>query len=1121
MIKHKQKALLRIFCMAVAVMLSLTAVFAVTETAYAADGSIAVKKSNYVISDMDSATAALSTIASDRQIPALVYLKDVYTIRSSADAYSDNVATVATGQLVYIIGVSADAGRNIWYKIRCKSDSGAVTGFVEREFLACSDERFLEWEDKYVTTVGRETTASVTDCADIEAFPESYRDALYKLKAAHPDWIFVKQNTGLDFKASVASEGKGAYSLIYTKSAKNSWIEAKYDDSWSYATDGIIAYYMDPRNFLTETQVFQFEQQTYNPGYHTESSVQRILNGTFMAGSIEEEAVTYASAFMSLAQKYNISPILQAARVRQEQGVSGTSALISGKYPGYEGYYNYYNVGAVSSNPIVGGLTYAKEHGWNSRLTSLDGGVRFLCNSYVNRGQDTLYLQKFDVDASYDGVLTHQYMQNIAAPSSEADSAYKGYKTAGLMEDTPFVFRIPVYNNMPSGRSVKPDSNDELTLNVDIVENLPVDQSAVVIPYINGGLSEAYTYSYVSSDSTIASVDDKGVITGVKPGEATITCRAGAAGSSSCRVSVIKADIAISDVEKPDIHIAYDPAQTLADIELPDSFAWIDLSTVPVVNNQGYTVMYSPDNSRYNSIAITLDVNVDKAVVSADKLEIPAGITASAGAMLSTVALPNYYIWEDGSQIVSGRAGNYVYKAAYCIDEANYEATEGIDIPVEVICTRHSFSEWEEADDGYMYRSCTICGETESVKKDELVEEEDCITQGHIMVDGVCSRCGYEEPPLQEHIHEYSLLSDTATCTEAGIRTYICSCKDSYTEESKALGHHMVTENGNYRCDRCGYIYVPTAAVTPIPTVVTTPETAALPVATPESTGSPVATPESTGSPVATPESTGSPVATPESTGSSATTPATEIVVPPAASNGSQYAEYSPVAEQPVVRPQITKLAEAAGESEPSGATDGLSEHLQADIEAVTAPTDAVSDAIRIIDAGDGASWSIAAAEADGSGLDTMDMTVVMGEADIPDNVISSLENVDYVLMSIAHDGAFGFEAVLGVNVGTKYSGRYANLYYYNPDRNRLELVQSVKVNAAGEANFTMNHASDYVITFTDRQMIAKNGSNTMLFVLLAVILAGGIGVLVFVLVRMNKVRAEDEEFYFDLDDDR
>ena len=88
-----------------AVMLALTTALTPVTGVMATES--AVKKSNYVIRNMDAAQSALLSLVSQRDISALVYLKDSYTIRSDADPYSDSVATVASGQLVYITGVGA------------------------------------------------------------------------------------------------------------------------------------------------------------------------------------------------------------------------------------------------------------------------------------------------------------------------------------------------------------------------------------------------------------------------------------------------------------------------------------------------------------------------------------------------------------------------------------------------------------------------------------------------------------------------------------------------------------------------------------------------------------------------------------------------------------------------------------------------------------------------------------------------------------------------------------------------------------------------------------------------------------------------------------------------------
>ena len=286
-----------------------------------------------------------------------------------------------------------------------------------------------------------------------------------------------------------------------------------------------------------------------------------------------------------------------ASRVRQEQGANGTSDMISGnwlKYDGqYKGYYNYFNIGAYGSTTddiLRRGLSTAKEKGWNTPIKSLSGGAVFVADSYIYRGQDTLYLQKFDVDQSYDGICSHQYMTNIKAPTSEATSTYNAYSKAGIV-NAPFVFKIPVFSNMPSYACTQPGNKETITLGVSSIEELPVDGTATLISYINGSQNTAVTMNYTSSDKSVAKVDNNGVVTGVKPGEATITCvraeNPEGATTATCTVKVIKGKISPSDVDIPELKVTYSPTQTLKDIALPDGFKWQKESIVPIVGNSG------------------------------------------------------------------------------------------------------------------------------------------------------------------------------------------------------------------------------------------------------------------------------------------------------------------------------------------------------------------------------------------------------------------------------------------------------------------------------------------------------------------------------------------------------
>lgn len=431
------------------------------------------------------AGAALNEIAAERDIMAVVYLSDQYPIRQEPSYDSQETVTVFSGQTVNILDVYVDDNYEVWEYVTLLYNEVEYYGFIPRSFLAVSDARFLDWEKNY----GMNPEASVYAIdesgnavyPDIEQFPESYRPALYALKETHPNWIFTKMVTGMNWDEVIASQLQGSKSLVYKTFPE--WAKAGlYDDGdWYFATEPVLKIYMDPRNALTESSIFQFELLTYNEEYHTQEAIQKLLESTFMNDSQPATGtnLTYSTIFWSIGSEEGrkVSPFHLAARVLQEQGVKGDSPLISGTYPGYENLYNYFNVGASGTTReevIESGLQYAAMENpaigkvvWNNAYNSILGGADFISRNYIRQGQDTLYLQKFNVNPQ-GGYKphTHQYMQNISAPTTESSNVRKLYASVISLEESTFVFKIPVFENMPEAPCEKPAETLNLALKV-------------------------------------------------------------------------------------------------------------------------------------------------------------------------------------------------------------------------------------------------------------------------------------------------------------------------------------------------------------------------------------------------------------------------------------------------------------------------------------------------------------------------------------------------------------------------------------------------------------------------------------------------------------------------------
>ena len=367
------------------------------------------------------------------------------------DAGTDRTVIIATLNVGHKLEIldSTSVNSSTWYRVRTVVNGTTMIGWVFGSYVneTIPDIEVDEEYEDYLVRIG---------------FPESYVHSLAVLHAQYPNWVFEPVKTGLIWAEVIENESKPGRALIqtYRDDALKSYADTEYNwytnewvirdsSSWVTTHPDYIAYCMDPRNWFNATNIFMFESLSYSQS-HNIAGVNAILNGTFMTKEIDNgdgTILNYANAFMEIAKAVNVSPYHLASRVRQEQGVNGTSPLISGTYAGYEGYYNYFNHGAYGTGNTVytNGLTFAKNNGWNTRYKSLYGGAERIAKNYISVGQDTLYFQKFDVIAQ-GGLYNHQYMTNIEAAISESKSVAKAYTD----KQQAFTFKIPVYENMPS-----------------------------------------------------------------------------------------------------------------------------------------------------------------------------------------------------------------------------------------------------------------------------------------------------------------------------------------------------------------------------------------------------------------------------------------------------------------------------------------------------------------------------------------------------------------------------------------------------------------------------------------------------------------------------------------------
>ena len=117
------------------------------------------------------------------------------------------------------------------------------------------------------------------------------------------------------------------------------------------------------------------------------------------------------------------------------------------------------------------------------------------------------------------------------------------------------------------------------------------------------------------------------------------------------------------------------------------------------------------------------------------------------------------------------------------------------------------------------------------------------------------------------------------------------------------------------------------------------------------------------------------------------------------------------------------------------------------------------------------AKWVIDASTIDAEKVQDIDLGIVRQADGIPAETLDAfMENPKLSeatlteQISLRHDGPFGFSADLYLLVGKEYQGKYANLFYYNPETKALEFVAAKEVGEDGYASFPFVHASDYAV---------------------------------------------------------
>lgn len=448
--------------------------------------------------------------------------------------YGDNIK-LTTGILIDEEGTSGVdvVCTDKWYQIEYNS----INGYMCSTYVTIV-KKTVETED---------TTSAKTDYESSlkeAGFPSSYWEGLVALHEKYPNWVFVANRLNVEWDATLNAESVDGNSLtdgnigMYDMGPESfnyltdTFIPKELSTRFN-ASDKAISYYMDPRNWLIEKYIFQFEDLSYHTSYQT----LEVVKETFTtSGNPDGVLKSHSEKYIAAANQvidgisYSISPVHLATRTRQEVGMKNDRTQILGtstaKYLDFTltGYYNFFNIGAYAdkntTSPITRGLAYAagpdcavcgfsSTYGrpWNDPQKAINGGAQFLISRYFLRGQNTIYYQRFNVNSTKP--FSNQYMTSIEAPASESTITYSSYREQNMLNEA-IVFNIPVYINMPETASPRPTNGSQnnhlksISINNTPINNFAHDTYSYDVVVANGTNNVNVSGEIINSKATIS-----------------------------------------------------------------------------------------------------------------------------------------------------------------------------------------------------------------------------------------------------------------------------------------------------------------------------------------------------------------------------------------------------------------------------------------------------------------------------------------------------------------------------------------------------------------------------------------------------------------------------------------
>lgn len=118
--------------------------------------------------------------------------------------------------------------------------------------------------------------------------------------------------------------------------------------------------------------------------------------------------------------------------------------------------------------------------------------------------------------------------------------------------------------------------------------------------------------------------------------------------------------------------------------------------------------------------------------------------------------------------------------------------------------------------------------------------------------------------------------------------------------------------------------------------------------------------------------------------------------------------------------------------------------------------------------------WTINGKDLWSTNLKEIDFGVKAGTVNVPQEIVDSVAKENPSMqIQLNHMGSFGLKAELSIKIDKTHVGKNGYLYYYD-SKGRMKFVDAGKVDENGILQLDFNHASDYVLVFSTKDMLPE-----------------------------------------------